>query len=345
MYINQKLRLKWNGIYSDYFSVMNGVKQGGVISPCLFCVYIDQLLMLLKENGVGCFIGSKFMGAIAYADDLILLSPSAFALKDMVKICCDFASKFDIQFNCAKSQLIGFTCSSNDVLDPCVELNGQKIAMVDEVTHLGHRLSKKIYDFNVHANKCVADFNRQCNIFLANFKYANSYIKNTLFHKYCSSFYGSQLCPLFGSSFDKMCTQWRIAIRRVWKIPWQTHCRLLPHIAGVLPPELWFAKRLVSFVLNGLNSSNTLVAYMFGMSHFGLHSIMGCNIRLLQHQFGMNCSQVMHTWSQTCCDDIDNVRVAEQIKELVYTRDRCSYGAGGLNREECNMFINFLCTN
>ena len=42
IYKNQKLRLKWNGAYSDYFSVMNGVKQGGVISPCLFCVYIDQ---------------------------------------------------------------------------------------------------------------------------------------------------------------------------------------------------------------------------------------------------------------------------------------------------------------
>ena len=42
MYVNQKLRIKWNDIYSDFFSVKNGVKQGGVISLCLFCIYIKR---------------------------------------------------------------------------------------------------------------------------------------------------------------------------------------------------------------------------------------------------------------------------------------------------------------
>ena len=36
----QNLRVKWNNMYSDYFSVTNGVKQGGIISPLLFCIYI-----------------------------------------------------------------------------------------------------------------------------------------------------------------------------------------------------------------------------------------------------------------------------------------------------------------
>ena len=98
----------------------------------------------LSENGVGCFMGSKYMGAIAYADDLVLLSPSVSALKEMVKICSDFASSFDIQFNGTKSQLIAFKCGSKDVLDPGIVLNGQKISMMDEVTHLGHRLYKNI---------------------------------------------------------------------------------------------------------------------------------------------------------------------------------------------------------
>ena len=42
-------------------------------------------------------------------------------------------------------------------------------------------------------------FKIKCNMFLFNFKYANSHIRNILFHKYCSSFYGSQLYPLFSA--------------------------------------------------------------------------------------------------------------------------------------------------
>ena len=38
MYTNQKLRVRCNAEFSDSFPATNGVKQGGVISPFLFCV-------------------------------------------------------------------------------------------------------------------------------------------------------------------------------------------------------------------------------------------------------------------------------------------------------------------
>ncbi len=46
MYINQKLGIRWQTTNSSYFNVTNGVKQGGVISPILFCMYMDGLLKL-----------------------------------------------------------------------------------------------------------------------------------------------------------------------------------------------------------------------------------------------------------------------------------------------------------
>jgi len=54
LYVNQTTRLMWNGVYSSVFKVMNGVKQGGVASPVMFCVYIDELLIRPRDNGVGC---------------------------------------------------------------------------------------------------------------------------------------------------------------------------------------------------------------------------------------------------------------------------------------------------
>ncbi len=50
MYRNQKLRVTFNGNSSEWLNVTNGVKQGGVLSPTLFAIYIDGMLLKLKES-------------------------------------------------------------------------------------------------------------------------------------------------------------------------------------------------------------------------------------------------------------------------------------------------------
>ena len=68
------LLMSWNGIQGKNFPVRNGVRQGGIISHVLFCIYIDGLLCMLSESGVGRYLGHVFVGALAYADDLALLA-------------------------------------------------------------------------------------------------------------------------------------------------------------------------------------------------------------------------------------------------------------------------------
>ena len=47
---------------------------------------MDNLLLTLKDNDIGCHVGSKFCGVFAYADDIILLSPSINGLQNMLKL-------------------------------------------------------------------------------------------------------------------------------------------------------------------------------------------------------------------------------------------------------------------
>ena len=91
---------------SNCFSVQNGVKQGGVLS-LLFAIYTDGLLHMLKETGVGCHMGAHFTGALAYADDLTLVSPSISGLTIMIDICEQYAKEYYINGN--RSQLLCFT--------------------------------------------------------------------------------------------------------------------------------------------------------------------------------------------------------------------------------------------
>ena len=67
MYTSYVCHVSLNGVCSVPISVLNGVKQGGVISPVLSCIYLDKLLGKLAEAGVGCYIDNIFVGALAYA--------------------------------------------------------------------------------------------------------------------------------------------------------------------------------------------------------------------------------------------------------------------------------------
>ena len=343
MYTRQKLRIRWNGEFSDSFSVSNGVKQGGVISPILFCVYIDELLMKLENSGVGCYMGRAFAGACAYADDITLLCPSISALKEMITICTNFAAEYDIKFNASKSQLIIFKSGSGNTVNPEIKMNGDKIEVVNSVVHLGHVLHNNIYKYDV--NKCVSDFNRHSNIFLANFKHASSQLRNFLFHKYCSSFYGTQILPMYEPTFSDLYKAWRMAMRRVWRVPWRTHCNLLPHLAGVMAPELWFAKRAIHFVKLAINSKNHYVKTVSNMGLYGSYSTLGGNIRWLQYKYNLDVKQIYKQWNDTCNDELHTpiIRQAMQIKELCQMRDR--YSNEHLTREEISDIIEYICIN
>ena len=63
MYTNQKCDVQWDGAYSNMFKIFNGVKQGSVISPLLFTLYIDSLFVLLKQLALGWHVGLTYAGA------------------------------------------------------------------------------------------------------------------------------------------------------------------------------------------------------------------------------------------------------------------------------------------
>ena len=90
-YITQQMSIRWGSSFSHSFNVSNGVRQGSVLLPVLFSVYLDGLLEELARSGVGCHCGCVFAGAICYADDIVLLAPCPSSLRIMLQICDKYA--------------------------------------------------------------------------------------------------------------------------------------------------------------------------------------------------------------------------------------------------------------
>jgi len=57
------------------FNTDVGTKFMGDDLAGMFCLYVDGLLVALSKAGVGFFIGDYFVGALIYADDIVLLAP------------------------------------------------------------------------------------------------------------------------------------------------------------------------------------------------------------------------------------------------------------------------------
>ena len=150
LYTKQCLEIRWGTSTSEEFKVCNGVKQGGVLSPLLFSIYMDELIERLKRSGVGCYIGNMFMGAFCYADDCTLLAPTLFSRKNMLDIVSKFGKDFDMKFNPAKSQFIVFSEDKS----PCnITFDDASIMSVDCVNHLGCPIS--VSNSNEHILQCI----------------------------------------------------------------------------------------------------------------------------------------------------------------------------------------------
>jgi Reverse transcriptase (RNA-dependent DNA polymerase) len=134
---------RWNDVFSLHFPIHNGVRQGTISSPILFCFYIDELLVKLKLSKFGYYIGNVFVGALCYADDLRLLAPSPDAMRRMLRICDEFGAEHGIKFNATKSKYIAFTAHHNALEDsnPLFYINDKLIERVKCWPHLGNILT------------------------------------------------------------------------------------------------------------------------------------------------------------------------------------------------------------
>ena len=87
---------------SNIYHVTAGVRQGGVLSPLFFAVYVDDLILSVQKKGLGCQIGILNYSVLLYADDIVLMCASLSGLQLMINCCIDELNCLDLSINVKK---------------------------------------------------------------------------------------------------------------------------------------------------------------------------------------------------------------------------------------------------
>src|SRR5207244_8384946 len=97
--------VRWCGYDSSPMTVPSGVRQGGILSPLLFNLYVNCILTNLRRMDKGCHIRNLFLGCMMYADDLLLISASVIDLQRMLDMCGAIGVELGINLNCKSRTL------------------------------------------------------------------------------------------------------------------------------------------------------------------------------------------------------------------------------------------------
>lgn len=180
--------VRWGTCFSRAYNVTSGVRQGGILSPLLFNVYMNVVIERLEQSGLGCRIGTQYIGCIMYADDLLLLSTSTVCLQNMVNLCVsEVTSNLKMSFNATKSCILRFGPRvGNRCTSVCI--NDTDIPYVDRAKYLGVMLqSAKKFKVDIKFNKTnfYSKFN---SIFHKAAKLKNELVMTHLISTFCKPY-------------------------------------------------------------------------------------------------------------------------------------------------------------
>ena len=358
IYRKQMANVRWKSRVSEKFPIRNGVRQGAIASPILFCFYMDNLFSTLKSSGSGCRIGQYYAGVHGYADDLLLLCPSRSGLQEMLDIAYKYATNHRISFSTnvipSKSKTKGIIFSDKSLrFSPVpIKLNGIPLPWVEQSKYLGNRMTSRMDGFSSDIREKRAQFiTRNCEL---NQEFILAHpVKCKINAIYNSSFPGSVLWDLSCDNAKMIVNSWSVAVRHMWDLPFNSHRYLIEELSGMHAQTMLIC-RFINFVQSIKKSPKQAVQFLYQKVKSNVETVTGKNIRYVIEKSGVEDIEDMKTNGlkktlKFCESPSEHGWKVQFIKEIVDVKQKVLF----LNQESDMMFkdadldylIEFLSTN
>ena len=231
-----------------------------------------------------------YFGALAYADDCILLALSVDSLQKMVEICEEHAKNNDLEFSTdpdplkSKTVCMCFGDKSRETVD--VILNNDKLPWKVKTKHIGNTLHENcLMDQDILEKKGI--FIDQCMNLNQEFRFASSEVQLKMLHIYNCHFTGSVIWNFNSEELQKFYNSFNMNIKAMFDLPWSTHRWICEKLAGKHMKQMIY-KHYINF-LNSIQSkcSKNNVKFLMNLSAQDVRSNTGSNIRRILLDTGM----------------------------------------------------------
>ena len=284
MYTRQSANVLWNGETSEDFSIGNGVKQGGVLSPRLFCIYIDGLFALLRKKKTGCWFDKQFVGILGYADDLLLLAPSRDALQEMITNCSILAKELNLNFSThddpkkSKTKCMAFLKKERNLSN--IRLDGKELPWVKSAKHLGCKVATE-EGGNLRSDLMEkrAVYINKVNELTQEFHYAHPTTKVRINNIFNSYFYGSCLWNLFGNEAIRLEKTWNVSHRIMLGLPRESRRYFIEPLSSTKHIRFALMERYIKFAKSMEMSEKMILRKAFRSVKRDCRSTTGENLR------------------------------------------------------------------
>lgn len=290
-YSKLSVAVRWNDSYSQYFSVCSGVRQGSSISPALFNVFINKLLVELKLLGQGCCVNRAWLGCVIYADDVILLSSSICGLQAMLNRCSDVVADLRLKFNCSKSTCIVFGPSYRKPNLPIMYIGNEPICWSSSVKYLGVTFLSGLH------LKCDVDcitrkFYAASNCIFGSSVGLDDILQLNLQTVYSLPVlqYATAAINLSNNELKMLNACWNSVFRKIFKYNrWESVNELIDCLGRVNFSHLWYLS-VVKLVKSMLLSSNIVIVrtaqlFCYGREWFSIVNYVGvdghCSVNMI----------------------------------------------------------------
>jgi hypothetical protein len=253
----------------ELFKTTVGVRQGGVVSPKLFSIYMDGLIGRIESLNVGVDIGAAKVDVLLYADDVVLVCRT----RRELQIALDETEKYgklnDMKFNALKTNFMVFNEKSAkrmselelDSWQGDLKLNGEIIKRVSLMKYLGYWINESA-KYNEHFNK-----RKTTNVALIATMKSQGLLDTrlsvrarvNLFHTFIRStlYYGSENYLINETLMKEIRKIEGNFIKSLVEMPNRCHTTELMNAMGILEPSLQLEKIKFGFLSRVLENVYT----------------------------------------------------------------------------------------
>ena len=351
-YQEQKAWVRIGSSNSETFRIQNGTRQGSILSPAWFGIYLNDLLQKLRKLGLGCHVAGVWLGALAYADDLCLLSPNRHVLQKMVTICQEYGLEHNLAFSTdpvpakSKTKCVLFKGNKRVEYPAPIMLNGEPLPWVPVCEHLGHKLHESL-TMDSDISRAKATFKDRAADVRERLYFSHPTQKAQAIQVFASSNYGAMLWDLQSEATLSYFRCWNIQIRLAFDLSYATHCNILENVLCKDQPSL--RKQIYSqypkFVRKLLESPIKEVRFLAAVVINDQRSTTCRNISFL-NDICKNNVMMMDKWSLR--KSIPRLPAVEPwreslLKTCLQIRYSGEYSQYNVSKQQNDQFIESLC--